>query len=100
MIQVEASSDKKQVTIAVTGTFDFSVHEPFQAAYEQGIAGQAQYVVDLNGVEYMDSSALGMLLQLREYAGNVNSIAIKTVRSDIIEILRISNFAQMFRVID
>ena len=100
VIRVELSSDKAQISIIVTGTFDFSVHQAFQEAYEQGVAGHTQYVIDLNGVDYMDSAALGMLLQLREYAGSLNSITIKTVRSDIIEILRISNFAQMFRVID
>jgi anti-anti-sigma factor len=45
----------------------------------------------------MDSSALGMLLQLREHAGGSNqSVLIRNCNPEIAEILRISNFNKLF----
>ena len=98
MILVESSDDSPAITLSVSGNFDFSVMMSFQDAFNQGQANFSQFIVDLDGVDYMDSSALGMLLHLKEFAGNV-PVTIKTSKKDVLEILRISNFAQMFTVV-
>jgi anti-anti-sigma regulatory factor len=47
----------------------------------------------------MDSSALGMLLQLREFAGGNNHvIQITNADSNIRDILRIANFDKLMKV--
>lgn len=87
------------VTIAVTGKFDFNVHRDFREAYKVKANGESKYVIDLSGTEYMDSSALGMLLLLREHAGGESArISIENARSEIKDILTIANFQKLFTI--
>ncbi len=83
--------------IAVEGRFDFSSHQEFRDSYASDDQSSGRYVVDMTNTEYMDSSALGMLLQLREHAGGSNqSVLIRNCNPEIAEILRISNFNKLF----
>jgi anti-anti-sigma factor len=93
------SADGKSVRIAISGRFDFNLHEAFQSAYEA--AGSIRsFTIDMDGVDYMDSSALGMLLLLKEHAGDdANEVKIINCAPEVKNILRISNFDRMFEVI-
>jgi len=86
------------VTIKVEGRFDFATHQDFQRAYKTHPKGEKQYVVDLSETDYMDSSAMGMLLQLREHADNAKRIALNNGNEGIKEILRIANFDKLFEL--
>ncbi|ROR35154.1 STAS domain-containing protein [Inmirania thermothiophila] len=93
------SEDGKVVTIAVSGRFDFNLHREFREAYEQAPAEGVRYVVDLAGTEYIDSSALGMLLLLRERAGGDQAdVEIRNCSPEIKRILTISNFHHLFKI--
>ena len=67
MITSELSTDGRCLTIGVKGRFDFRVYDAFRNTYADVDSAQS-YVVDLASAEYMDSSALGMLLLLKEFA--------------------------------
>ncbi|MGM0767132.1 MAG: STAS domain-containing protein [Pseudomonadota bacterium] len=98
-IQTRRSEDGRTLTIKIEGRFDFSTHQAFRDAYEHGDEGVKDYVVDLTDTTYLDSSALGMLLLLRDYAGGDNaSILIENCNSDVRRILAISNFEQLFAI--
>lgn len=87
------------VRIKIDGTFDFSVHKDFRASYEGVVSKGTPVVVDLREVEYIDSSALGMLLMLREYLGDDKADVTLEVRSPAVRnILQVSNFHQLFDV--
>ncbi|MGC8119403.1 STAS domain-containing protein [Marinobacter sp. VGCF2001] len=98
-IETHRSDDGRTLTICVDGRFDFSTHQVFRDAYEHSDSSVSHYVVDLSGTTYLDSSALGMLLLLRDHAGGDGaSIAIKNCNSDVRRILSISNFEQLFSI--
>lgn len=93
------SPDGDQVTIYIQGRFDFSSHQDFRNAYEKLPKTPAQYRVDLQGTTYLDSSALGMLLLLRDFAGGEqSSIQVVNCSPDVKKILLISNFEQLFDI--
>jgi anti-anti-sigma factor len=86
-----------QLTIRIQGRFDFSAHQEFRNAYEAVDKSPSSYCVDMNETTYLDSSALGMLLLLRDHAGGDNSnIEIVNCSPDVKKILTISNFEQLF----
>ena len=94
----ELSSDGQQLTIFISGRFDFASHQDFRAAYE-GMGSEQRYVVDLRGTHYLDSSALGMLLLLRDHAGSERSrIRLINCHPDVSKILAISNFDKLFQI--
>ncbi|VAW93119.1 Anti-sigma B factor antagonist RsbV [hydrothermal vent metagenome] len=92
------SDNGKTVTINVSGRFDFNSHRDFRASYgDEG--GNLKYIVDMSGTNYMDSSALGMLLLLREHAGGDScDVTITSCSEDIKKILTISNFEKLFKL--
>ena len=62
-------------------------------------ADPKQYVIDLKGAVYLDSSALGMLLLLRDYAGGDESnVKILNPSEDVKKFLHISNFQRLFSI--
>lgn len=95
---ISSAVDGNQLTIKVEGRFDFSSHQAFRKAYE--VATQpASYAIDMKATSYLDSSALGMLLLLRDYAGGEGSnICIINCNEDVKKILAISNFDQLFEI--
>ncbi|PAV27376.1 anti-anti-sigma factor [Tamilnaduibacter salinus] len=98
-IQTQLSDDGQTLTIRIDGRFDFSTHQSFRDAYEKGDQDVREYVIDMSGTRYLDSSALGMLLLLRDYAGGEDSrVRIRNCNSDVKRILTISNFEQLFTI--
>lgn len=93
----QVSDDGKEVTIFVSGRFDFQLYDDFRGAYSDTAGEGVEYTVDMSGTEYLDSSALGMLLLLREHAGgNSAKIAIKNMREEVKKILAVANFEKLF----
>jgi HptB-dependent secretion and biofilm anti anti-sigma factor len=100
-MQVTTSNEGGKAIIKLSGRFDFNTHREFRVAYE-GIIDQAsvtQVVVDLGGVDYLDSSALGMLLMLRDRCeSGKRAIALSNVKGSVKQVLDIANFGKLFRI--
>ncbi|MDQ0121349.1 anti-anti-sigma factor [Pseudomonas lini] len=93
----EVSPDGQKLTISIKGRFDFAKHQEFRESYED--KKLSAVVVDLKEATYLDSSALGMLLLLRDHAGGDNSdIRVVNSSSDVKKILAISNFDKLFDI--
>ena len=85
--------------IRLTGRFDFSRHREFKMSYEAALnqPDLRAIDVDLEGVDYLDSSALGMLLLLKERA-DVRALPVSLLNCGGIvrEILDVANFGTIF----
>ena len=98
-ISTQLSADEQELTIAIQGRFDFGTHQAFRDAYERVESTPKRYQVDLQGTTYLDSSALGMLLLLRDHAGGDHAqVRLLNCNSDVRKILAISNFEQLFQI--
>lgn len=94
------SSDGKDLTLSIRGKFDFSMVNDFRRAYSALDEATQHVYVDLRETEYLDSSALGMLLNMRKAISEyVNAIHIINCRPEVKTILDISRFDKLF-VID
>lgn len=100
-MQVTVSNEGGKATIKLNGRFDFNTHREFRSAYEPLITDAAArgVVVDFSGVDYLDSSALGMLLMLRDKMGGANKdVALTGVRGNVKQVLDIANFGKLFHI--
>jgi anti-anti-sigma factor len=98
-IQSHFSEDGQELIISIQGRFDFSAHQNFRNSYESVEGTPSVYNIDMNETTYLDSSALGMLLLLRDHAGgNSSNIKIINCSADVKKILTISNFEQLFTI--
>ncbi|VAX13922.1 hypothetical protein MNBD_GAMMA24-398 [hydrothermal vent metagenome] len=98
-VTTQVSSDEKVITIKVDGRFDFTHQKEFREAYKNHCIPDLLFNVELSGTEYMDSSALGMLLLLKEHADNCKGkVILKQPSEGIIKILDMANFNQLFDI--
>jgi len=98
-MSISTTENNGTLSIKIDGRFDFSIHQDFRAAYENAGDSISNYEIDMRTTSYLDSSALGMLLLLRDYAGGDNSnVSIVNTSPDVKKILTISNFEQLFKV--
>lgn len=99
MITSELSDDGRQLTIGVKGRFDFRLYDAFRNSYADMRDPVQKFVVNLEGAEYMDSSALGMLLLLREHAGGDESdVQLLAPNTEVRNVLDIANFDKLFSI--
>jgi anti-anti-sigma factor len=101
-MQANVSVSNGEARIKLVGRFDFNSHREFRAAYESLMdnAEVRTLVVDLTGVDYLDSSALGMLLMVRDKAGSANkAILLANAQSGVKQVLDIANFSKLFKMV-
>ena len=99
-ILAQPSADGQELHISIQGRFDFGAHQEFRNAYERVEVTPKRYVVDLRDTTYLDSSALGMLLMLRDKAAASNkALALTNVRGSVKQVLEIANFGKLFRIV-
>ncbi len=98
-VTAQLSDSGQALVLKILGRFDFSIHQDFRNAYEKHQGPVNSYIIDLKDASYIDSSALGMLLLLRDYAGGDKTpISIVGSNPDVKKILIISNFNQLFKI--
>ena len=93
------SADVKDevLTIVLADRFDFDCVDEFRQAYLDKPAKAC--VVDFRNTEYMDSSGLGMLLNMRRSLGE-GKVSIKLIncRAQVKKVLLISRFETKFEI--
>ena len=95
----ESSLDAGVLNIMISGRFVFSMHQHFCEATRLAENGVQQIVIDLAKTEYLDSSALGMLLVLRDkFGGDKNAILLKNAQNDVKKLLEVANFNKLFNM--
>ncbi|MGB5467557.1 MAG: STAS domain-containing protein [Sedimenticolaceae bacterium] len=97
-ITTSLSDDGNAVTIHVQGRFDYSTHQAFDRAFKEHPRDERYFVVDFKYADYMDNSAMGIPLQLRDYGATGRAIELVDGGVDMLEILRTANFDKIFQV--
>ncbi|MBX2811353.1 MAG: STAS domain-containing protein [Myxococcales bacterium] len=83
-----------EVIIVISGRFDFNAHREFREAVKT-VGHGSRCVVDLGDTTYLDSSALGMLLLLRDGGRDVRIVKCS---DEVKKVLEIANFHRLFNV--
>ncbi len=90
-----------KAVVRLRGRFDFSAHREFREGCNSclGVAEVNEIRLDMSGVDYLDSSALGMLLMLKERADTAaKRIVISDCRAAVKQVLEIANFGRLFSI--
>jgi len=96
-VEKKISDDGKVLTLSISGRFDITVYKDFGDAYKDKIDSVSKWVIDMASTEYVDSSALGMLLMLRERAGGESAdISIVNTSDGVKKIFETANFNKLF----
>lgn len=87
----------KTLLVKLPSTFDIGIHKEFRALQTDLEPSVMDFAIDFTGTEHMDSSALGMLLLLRdELSTGSNNIALINCTDNIKELLTLARFDTLF----
>ena len=98
-MSITVSERDDGVVITMPARFDNHSHREFRAVHA-GLRGrETPVVVDFGRTEYMDSSALGMLLCLRQDVGGESAqVTLRNCGDTVAKILGIANFQKLFTI--
>ena len=100
-MQISVAKHDGVARVSLNGRFDFNSHREFRGSYDALVndAEVTEIEVDLGGVDYLDSSALGMLLLLKERASAAHKgIALSNCRGMVAQVLEVANFNKLFNI--
>jgi len=96
-VKLQVSDNK--VSIIIEERFDFSLHQQFRDAYTGHEEAKTVFIVELSKTEYMDSSALGMILLLKDHAEKHSStVIIRKPNASVNKILEIAQFHRLLPI--
>ncbi|MEW6164854.1 MAG: STAS domain-containing protein [Pseudomonadota bacterium] len=100
-MNIPVQLDAGKARINLPRSFDVSVQGNFRQACADALSDDrvTEIEVDFNDVHYIDSSALGGLLLLRERAERAaRSITITKCQPEVMKILAMANFHRIFTI--
>lgn len=98
-VKTYISEDNKHISIKVDQRFDFSQHQNFRNAYSKCTNKDTLFTLDLSETEYMDSSALGMILLLKDHVESIGSKMVISKPSETVnKILEIAQFHRLMTI--
>lgn len=100
-MKIDASKEKSVVVVIVEGDLDASNAPDLRAKFEELIGqGENQYVIDLSGVPFMDSSGIAALVNLfkrvRIGAGDVKLCGLQEEVKKVFELTRLNRVFDIF----
>lgn len=99
-IEVKGNGADGEITLTMGKSFDFNCVHDFRTAYESiKVESGVPVIIDMRSTQYMDSSALGMLINMHKFFSG-DSVVIKIVNSSeqIKKIFTISRFDKKFQI--
>ena len=98
-VRVQRSNDNRTATVSIQGTFDFGCRHDFKKAYTGECLKMSEYVIDFRQTEYLDSAALGMLLQLHEHASKIGArVRLINLSGLPQKVISIASFDEIFEI--
>jgi anti-anti-sigma factor len=96
---IKVSVATNMATIYLDGSFTFNTNLEFKGAYKSFLNDSkiSHIIIDLEKIHYLDSSALGMLLVLRDHVQEASkSLVLSKPNSFVTRVFDIANFGNLF----
>lgn len=100
-MEINVTQAENGTRLELKGRFDFQAHQPFRRAMDALLSsGTSKITVDLSAVNFIDSSALGMLLLARETCEKAGGgITLDRPQEYVDKVLKLCHFDQLFEVL-
>jgi HptB-dependent secretion and biofilm anti anti-sigma factor len=101
-MHIQIESRGKTAILQLSGHFVFGSHKPLREACGNLLQDSATNCIqlDMSGVEYIDSSALGLLLLMRDKVDSAGKeIQIKGAQGVVLQVLEVARFGRIFEIL-
>ncbi len=97
---VTEESDGRSVVVSLTGEIDVAAAPTVREHLEQAAAKQGSLVVDLSGVSFIDSTALGVLIGIhKECTGTGTDMRLVITEPRILKVFEITGLTDLFTIV-
>ena len=100
-MNIKAQIKGSVAQITLSGRFDFQLHREFRSTYTPLMENSdvREIEIELGGVDYLDSSALSMLMLLNERAnGCKKTVTLLNPAGVTLHVLEVANFSEIFTI--
>lgn len=87
------------LVIDIGGTFNYALRHEFKQAYTQHEESGITIKVNMGMIDFMDSAALGMLIELRKFVQSLKGeLLLINPRDTVMKILQTAQFDRLFNI--
>ncbi len=97
---VTEESDGRSMVVSLTGEIDVAAAPTVREYLEQAAARQGSLVVDLSGVSFIDSTALGVLIGIHKECGSTGTdMSLVITEPRILKVFEITGLTELFTIV-
>ena len=94
------SVDKNEIQVLIIGRFDYDMIDEFRESYIGVIDKNMDVSLDLSQTDHIDSSALGMVLNMKNYLEKADrAIQIKNCKPNLMKLFSMAHFERKFEFV-
>ena len=95
---IEIKKKEKEITIEVAGRLDTITAPVLEKTISDNICGIQSLILDFNGLEYISSAGLRVLLGAQKKMNGNGKMKLVSVCEDVMEVLEMTGFADILTI--
>ena len=92
---IEIKRSVEEMIIEVAGRLDTTTAPALDKTINENIKGIKNLILDLNGLEYISSAGLRVLLNAQKKMQQIGSMKLKNVCEEVMDVFEITGFADI-----
>lgn len=98
MLNIEKKTDGTELTVALAGRLDTVTAPELEAAIKGSLDGVAVLNIDMEGLEYVSSAGLRVLLSTQKIMNGQGEMKVTHVSEPIMEIFEVTGFSDILNI--
>lgn len=100
-MKLEISKRNGVTVISLSGSFDASVADDFKKEFEASLKENDNFVIDLNNVQFVDSTGLGRIVSaLRKVSEKKGDLKLAGINDEVMIVFQITRAYKIFDIYD
>lgn len=98
MLNIEKTTNGSELTVALTGRLDTTTAPDLEKELKDALAGVTKVTIDMQGLEYISSAGLRVLLSAQKVMNKQGEMKIVRVNEVIMEIFEVTGFSDILTI--
>lgn len=95
---IDIKKNNQEAIVTVAGRLDTTTAPVLEKAVNEDIGDTTALVLDLQGLEYISSAGLRVLLGAQKKMQKIGSMKLRNVCEDVMEVLEMTGFADILTI--
>ena len=95
---IDKNAQGTRLELALTGRLDTTTAPQLEAELKHNIGGVAELVLDFEGLEYLSSAGLRVLLAAQKVMNRQGGMVVRHVNETIMEVFEITGFSEILTI--